>query len=141
MTLGQNTKITEALAYASGTADREGAIIDMAGFEGVLILVHSAAIATGATYKIKAQQGAAAALTDAADLAGTGITIADTEDDTVHWIDVKPVERYVRLVVDKDTVNICAESAVYIQYGPQGIQTPIASTVGETHHLPAEGTA
>lgn len=138
MDLGPNVKVTEALAYASGSADRNGAILDMAGWKGVLIAVHSAAISTGAVYKIKAQQGAAADLSDAADLAGTSITIADDEDDKIHWIDLKPRERYVRLVVDKDAVNACAESAQYIQYGSYGVARPVIDADGETHFQPAE---
>ena len=139
--LGENVKITEALAYASGTADRNGATLDMKGYGGVLIMVHSAAVATGAAYSIKAQQGAASDLSDAADLDDTAITIADTDDDTVHWIDLKPTERYCRLVVDKDATNACAESAVYIQYAPYGVSVPITDTDGETHFEPDEGTA
>jgi len=139
--LGENVKITEALAYASGTADRNGATLDMKGYGGVLMGVHSAAIATGATYGIKAQQGATGDLSDAADLEGTSITIADSDDDTIHWIDVKPTERYCRVVVDKDAANACAESAIYIQYGPYGVSVPITDADGETHFEPDEGTA
>lgn len=139
--LGRNVKVTEALDYASGTADRNGATLDMAGWSGVLVLVHSAAIATGATYGIKAQQGAASNLSDAADIAGTAQAIADDQDNTVNWIDVKPTERYVRLVVDNDTSNATAQDAVYIQYGPYGVSLPVTDTDGESFNKAAEGTA
>lgn len=136
-----NTKKVEALGYASGSADREGAVIDTKGYAGVLILVHFATIAAGAVTSIKAQQGAAADLSDAADLAGTAQSIADDDDDKVFWIDLKASERYVRVVVDKDATNATAESAVAVLYGAYGVDLPIADTDGETHSEPAEGTA
>jgi hypothetical protein len=141
--LSDYCKITSALDYASAAADREGAVLDMKGYDGVLMIVKTAAIATGATYKIKAQQGALLNGTDMADLAGTSQTIADDDDNEVYFIDVfQPRERYVRLYVDKDTSNNCAESAVYIQYKArfEPVTQPTGVT-GEQHLSPAEGTA
>lgn len=145
MNLGKDTKITTALDYASGTADRDGAALDMQGYEGVLMIVKFATIAAGATTSIKAQQGAQSDLSDAADLEGTGITVAADDDDQVFVIDLyRPQERYVRLVVDKDGSNAAAESAVYIQYGPRN--RPVDNNVTdevtyELHVSPDEGTA
>lgn len=138
-------KFTTALTYATGTADREGAVIDMKGFEGVIMAVQLLAVATGGANSIKAQQGAAAAMGDAADLEGTKITIADDDDNQLFVIDVyKPQERYVRLYVDKDASNACAESAMYIQYGAGSkpvIQNVTDKVTYERHVSPAEGTA
>ena len=111
--LSENVKITTALDYASGTAVRNGATLDMQGWDGVLILVKFATIATGGTNSIKAQQDSASNMSTAADLAGTSQSVADDDDDEVYYIDVyQPRERYVRLVMTKDTSNACAESAV-----------------------------
>ena len=138
-------KVTTALDYASGTADRTGTILDMKGFEGVLMIVKVAAVAAGGTNSIKAQSGAASNLSDAADLAGTAQAIADDDDNQIFIIDlVKPIERYVRLYVDKDTTNACAESAVYVQYGARSkpvVQTVTDAVTYEVHVSPAEGTA
>jgi hypothetical protein len=141
--ISEDIKITPALAYASGTADRNGATLDMKGFDGVLMVVQLATVAAGAVTSIKAQQGAASNLSDAADLAGTGVAIAADDDDEVKYIDLwQPRERYVRVVVDKDGSNACAESAVYIQYRARELPTTHAATVtGEAHLAPAEGTA
>lgn len=145
MNLSKDVKFTKALAYASGTADRNGDVLDMAGYEGVLMLVTFATIATGGTNSIKAQQGALANGNDMADLTGTKIVVADDDDDQIFFIDLyKPEERYVRLVVDKDASNACAESAVYIQYN--GRSRPVVNNVtnlvtGEIHVTPIEGTA
>ncbi|NCC41907.1 MAG: hypothetical protein EOM21_21355 [Gammaproteobacteria bacterium] len=141
--LSDYCKITTALDYAEANTDREGATLDMQGFDGVLMIVKTAAIHNSATYKIKAQQGALANATDMADLEGTGQTIAGSADNGVFFIDVfQPRERYVRLFVDKDTTNNCAESAVYVQYKArfEPVTQP-AGVSGEQHLSPAEGTA
>lgn len=146
MNLSYDVKITRALPFlvASAAADRNGAILDMQGYEGVLILVQFADIAAGATTSIKAQQGALAAMGDAADLEDTGIAVADDDDDQVFYIDLKPTERYVRVVIDKDGANATNECALYIQYGPN--QRPVDNNVadavtGEVHNYPDEGVA
>lgn len=147
------TQVRTALDYASGSADREGLVFDMQGFESVMIVVKFAAIAAGAVTSIKAQQGEAVDsvsaptdITDAADLEGTAQTIADDDDNQIFIIDlVKPQERYVRLVVDKDAANATAEMAWYIGYGGPR-KTPTTLTLAdevtyERHISPAEGTA
>ena len=145
MNLSENVKVTTALDYASGSADRNGATLDMQGYEGVLMIVKLAAVATGAVTSIKAQQDSASGMGTAADLAGTGQTIADDDDNQVFIIDLyQPQERYVRLVVDKDGTNAVAESAIYVQYGPRSL--PVSNNVTdavttEKHISPAEGTA
>lgn len=139
-------KFTSALDLAAAAAaDREGAALDMINFRGVLMIVKFGAIATGATTSIKAQQGAAANLSDAADLEGTKIEVADDDDDQIFIIDLyEPAERYVRVYVDKDTANNTQEMAWYLQYGAR--VRPTTPTVAdevtyERHMTPDEGTA
>lgn len=145
MNLSKNVKVTSALDYASGSADRNGATLDMLGYEGVMIIIKFATIATGAVTNIKAQQGQASNLSDAADLAGSGQSVADDDDNQIFMIDIfRPQERYIRLVVDKDATNATAESAVYVQYSPHKL--PVSNNVTdavttETHVSPSEGTA
>lgn len=141
--LSENIKITSALDYASGTADREGAALDMKGFDGVLMIVKFATIAAGAVTSIKAQQGDESDLSDAADLEGTSQAVAADDDDEVYYIDLwQPQKRYVWLYVDKDASNACAESAIYVQYQAKDRPTTHASGVtGEAHVAPDEGTA
>lgn len=128
---------------AAGTADINGAIIDMQGFESVLMIVTFGAITATAVTSIKAQQGAAANLSDAADLEGTAQAVADDDDDKTFYIEItRPRERYVRLVVDRGTANAVVASATYIQHG--AAKQPVshgANVSGETHISPAEGTA
>lgn len=146
MNLSKNVKISSAItptAGAAGTTDIEGTALDMQGFEGVLMVCTFGAITTNAVTSIKAQQGAAAALGDAADLLGTAQTIADDDDGETFYIDLyQPEERYVRLYVDRATQNAVVANALYIQYGAR--EAPVTQGTGvsgELHIGPAEGTA
>lgn len=149
MNMSYNDKVSIAIAPAAGvaaTTDIEGAVLDMQGFEGVLMVVTFGAITGSAVTSIKAQQGALANMSDAADLLGTGQTIADDDDEQTFYIDLfRPQERYVRLYVDRGTQNAVVASATYIQYGIQSARkAPVThgtNVSGETHISPAEGTA
>ena len=139
-------KFTEALPIAAAaSADRNGAVLDMLGYRGVMMIVKFGAITTGAVTSIKAQQDTVVGMGGAADLEGTGITVVDNDDDQLFIIDLwEPTERYVRLVVDKDAANTTIETATYVQYG--AVNRPTVPTVTdkvtyERHMSPAEGTA
>lgn len=144
--LSKNGKISQVItptAGAAGTSDINSSILDMAGFESVLFLITLGAITSTAVTSIKAQQGAASNMSDAADLEGTAQTIADTDDEKVFYLEiVKPRERYVRLVVDRGTANAVVASAVAIQTRPTAAPVSHGTNVaGELHNSPAEGTA
>lgn len=146
MNLSKNVKISTAVtptAGAAGTSDINGSILDMQGFEGVLVIVRMGAITSGAVTSIKMQQDTDSAGGTMADLTGTAQTVGDTDDDETFYIDLyKPAERYVRLVVDRGTQNAVVASAEYIQYGAHLAPTTHGTGVnGETHVSPAEGTA
>lgn len=143
----KNTKITQAIAPGSGgagTSDINGTTLDMSGAEGVLVVVTMGGIDSSAVTSIKVQSGAASDMSDAADLTGTGQTVADSDDDKVFYIDIsKPAERYVRVVVDRGTANAIVASANYIQYGSRkvAVSSHGSGVSGEAHVSPAEGTA
>lgn len=121
-------KFTSGLAYASGTADRNGATLDMAGYDGVIIKVKMATIAAGAVTTFKAQYGDESDLSDAADISGASISIAADDDDQMFLIDIKrPTKRYIRGVMDKDASNATAEVMDYIQYNARN--RPVTNTV------------
>jgi hypothetical protein len=148
MNLSKNVLVSTAVtptAGAAGTTDINGTTLDMSGFEGVLVLVRMGTITATAVTSIKMQQGAESDLSDAADLAGTGVTIAADDDDQIFMIDLyRPTDRYVRVVVDRGTANAVVASAEYIQYGPREKPTDNNVTDASTYELhvsPAEGTA
>jgi hypothetical protein len=137
-------KVLLGLAYASGTADRTGAVVDMSGFQEIEMILVAHAVATGATYSIKAQGAVDAAFSTPVDIAGTAQVIADDQDGDIYVCTItRPPYRYVRLYVDKDTSNACAETVVYVQHGPDAKPVTTASgTVNvEEFFNPAAGTA
>jgi hypothetical protein len=140
-------KVIDAItptAGAAGATDIEGAVADMSGFEGILAIVRFGAITAGAATHVNMQQGAAANMSDAADLAGTKITVADDDDEQVFILDLfKPRERYVRVHVDRATQNSVVNGAIYILYGArtQPKFANAATITAESHVSPAEGTA
>jgi len=143
--LAQHIKITSALDYASGTATREGAIIDMLGYRGIIMVVHLAAIAGSAVVGFKAQQDTVVGFTGAADLLGSNQVPADNDDNQLMGLEIwEPTERFLRLVITKDGAYACAESAVYYQYGAINRPTTLAVANLVTFkrlQSPAEGTA
>jgi hypothetical protein len=141
--LSQHIKISVGLAYGTGNADREGGVIDMAGWDGLLVIAQFGAVATGGVNSIKMQQGTNGTVTDAADLAATKVAVADDDDSKIKYIDIyQPRERYLRAVVDKDATNACAETVTYIQYRSRELPATHGTGVaGEAHLAPAEGTA
>jgi len=146
MNLSKNVKISTAItptAGVAGTSDINGSILDMEGFDGVLVIVRFGEITGSAVTSIKMQQDTAVGGGTMADLADTAQTVADTDDDKTFYIDLyRPLERYVRVVVDRATQNAVVASAEYIQYGARLAPTTHGTGVsGETHASPAEGTA
>ena len=147
MNLSKDAKVTQAVTVTNGAAGVtaiSGVTLDMQGYDGVLMLVTMGAIVSTAVTSIKAQQGAASDLSDAADLLGSSQTIADDDDEKTFYIDLyKPTDRYVRLSVARATANATVASAEYIQY--KGSKLPVPShgsnISGETHVSPIEGTA
>ena len=142
MNLGKNVKIVNALDYVSGTSSRNGAEVDMQDWDGILAIVKMATIAGSAAGDIHWEQDTATGMASAADLEGTAIAIADDDDDQIFVSELyKPQERFVRIVVTKDSSHAQAESAVYILY--QGRKVPVSDMGADEYELhvsPDEGT-
>ena len=129
---------------AAGQTNQNGSIIDMANYEGVVFIAALGALASGAVTGLKVQMGSESNLSDAADLAGTAISIADSDDNKLLVVDVnRPSERYVRAVLTRGTGDATIDGVVAIQYGPRLMPVTQDSTVAgiETHASPLEGTA
>ena len=145
MNLSQDVQIRTALDHAEGSADRNGAEFDMQGFEGVMIVTKFGDIAAGAATVVKAQQDTVTGMGSAADLEGTGITVAADDDNQIFIIDIyRPQERFVRGVIDKDAANNTEEMMFYIGYGASKrpvVQTLADNVTYELHASPDEGTA
>lgn len=140
MNLGKNVKITKVLATtATGTTTINTSIVDMQGYDGVVFLASlgSAANNNG----IKAQQGQASNMADAADLASSQQLSDGTQTDLVLEL-YQPQERYVRASIVRGTTTTI-EAAWAIQYC--GAKMPISNvTAAQAAKLlasPDEGTA
>jgi hypothetical protein len=110
-------KLTRVMnAVAAGTTEQISSVIDMAGFETIAFLVAFGAIVGGAVTSIKVQQGVLADGSDMADLAGSSVTVADTDDNRVAVVEVfRPRERYVRVLIERATQNATIDGAFALQ--------------------------
>ena len=146
MNISKGAKLTRVIkATAAGTSAVNGSTIDMKGYDSVTFVVGFGAITSGAVTSIKAQQGAASDLADAADLAGTSITVEDSDDDQAVMLEInQPRERYVRVVVSRATQSSEVDFAVALQSkaSTEPVTHDTTTVVGsEFHQAPAEGTA
>lgn len=144
--LTTRVKWSEAITEANGvaaTTDINGAIIDMAGFEGVLMVVTFGTITATAVTSIKAQRDTDVAGGTMADIEGTAQTVADDDDGKTFMIDLlRPAERYVRVVVDRGTANAVVRAAYYLRYGAHEEPVSQGSLMNvELHKDRVEGTA
>lgn len=143
----KNEKFTRVLnAVAAGTSLQTGSVIDMQSWDAVTFVVAFGTITSGAATSIKVQQGAAADGSDMADLAGTLLSIADTDDNKLALIEVyRPQKRYVRVAVVRGTQNAVIDGAFAIQRGcrikPVTHDTTTVVTPELPFNSPAEGTA
>lgn len=150
MHLLDKVKITRlSNAVAVGTTTITGAVggngLDMTGFDGVLFMAIFGAITDG-TPDLKARQGQALNMSDAADLANTLLSALDTDDNKVLLLDVfRPLERYVDCqVVRGGATGSVLDGIFALQYNTRDI--PVTQPTGtvsgsEKHVSPAEGTA
>ena len=142
MNLSNHIKLLAGLAYANGTATREGAEVDMQGYDGVVAIVVNATIAGSASGDFHWEQDTATGMASAADLADTAITIADGDSDEIVVSDLyRPRERFVRGVITKDEAHAQAESMIYLLY--KGDKCPVSDMGADSYELcisPAEGT-
>ncbi|HYE85975.1 MAG TPA: hypothetical protein VEA16_06450 [Vicinamibacterales bacterium] len=131
---------------SAGTSDANSSVIDTAGYDGVRFIIGFGAITSGAVTSIKVQQGADSGLSDAADLEGSAITVADDDDNQIAITELlRPQERYVRLVTDRGTQNAVVDFLLVELFkarsGPVTQDTSATVIAAEVATSPAEGTA
>ena len=115
----------------------------MQGFEAVQFIVTFGTITATAVTSCKL----ATSSDDSSfnDLAGTAITVADSDDNQAVVLDlIRPQERYIRCTVDRGTANAVIDGIVAVQYlaHREPVTHDTSTVVGsEVHASPAEGTA
>lgn len=121
----------------AATSAVNGTTLDMAGYEGVLWIARIGTAAANNT--IKAQQGAASNLSDAADLAGTAVA---SGSNNVLVLDLtRPAKRYVRAVITRGT-STTLDTLISIRYKSRTAALAAAAGISqEQWNAPAEGTA
>ena len=141
MNLSKSALVREGIANTSaGTTTINGATIDMANYEGVLL---AAKFGTPATdNQIKVQQGDQSDLSDASDLKGTLVSVGASDE--IVMVDLyRPAKRYVRMVALRGTsTTIDWGFAIRYDARKSPVDNALAGTIAsETHVSPAEGTA
>lgn len=136
------TRVSNAVAAGTTTVNSTG--VDMAGFDAVAMVAAVGTLTSTAETTVKLQQSDDDGSSDAySDLEGTSITVADDDDNQLFVAEaLRPTKRYVRCVVTRATANAVIDSIVAIQHAAR--DTPVeqpATTTGEVHVSPAEGTA
>lgn len=147
MQLIKSAIITQCVTPTAGVAGQtaiNGSVVDIGQGLGALFIVTMGAITAGAVTSIKLQHGDTPTLSDAADLLGTSVTIADTADDKIFYLELsRPIKRYARLVISRGTQNAVVASANALVYQAKLQPTTQPSTVagGEVHVGEQAGTA
>ena len=139
------TRISNAAAAGVTTIDTSA--VDMKGFDSVSFLVGFGTIVAGAATSIKVQQsndsGGSPDTFD--DLAGTSVTIADTDDNKIAAVEIaRPQKRYLRVRILRATQNSTVDFVLAMQNtaGVEPVVHDSATVVTpEFWHAPAEGTA
>lgn len=127
---------------AAGTADIESDSVDTSGFETAFFFTSPSEITGSAVTNMHIETSSDDSNWN--DLEGTKITIADDDDDEIFGIEiVKPLERYLRCVIDRGTQNAVIGQIYCLQGAPS--KAPIDNNVDDTitteiHVSPAEGT-
>ena len=124
----------------AATSAVTSAIVDTAGYEGVVFMTSLST--ANATNTIKVQQNTANQTTGMADLEGTSVTSGSSDEDLIVEVH-KPQERYLQVVVSRGASTTC-ESIWAVLYG--GVTSPETTGVSgtaaaELHVAPSEGTA
>lgn len=136
----RNKLVKVADVAASATTAVNSAIVDTAGYEGVVFFCSFST--ANATNTIKVQTSATNATDDMADVAGTSVTSGTSDEDVAVEV-CKPPQRYARLVVSRGAATT-VENIYCILYGA-GNQIANNSLTGtqvtEVHGSPALGTA
>jgi hypothetical protein len=134
-------KILKVKDHSAASTDAvESAIVDTAGYEGVVF--RTSLGTANATNYIKVQQSATNATDDMADLTGTKVGSGTTDEDLVVEV-YRPTDRYVRLVVNRGASSTCETiwADLYGNGGQISANSVAGTQLAEIHASPSEGTA
>ena len=143
MNISRGVKFTRVLdAVAAGTSDQNSSSVDMKSYDAVTFCVGSGTITASAVTSVKVQGSDDDS--SFSDLAGTAITVADSDDNKIVLAEINcPQQRYIRVVVDRGTQNAVIDFGVALQSKANAAPVTQSSSVlgSEFHQAPAAGTA
>jgi len=129
----------------AGQNESTGDMIDMSGFDSVLLIASLGAVTDNSVITLTAKQGATTVSTGAAILAGTTATVSETSlavaNNNMLAMDiVKPTDRYIWPIITITTANCVIDGVYAIKYGSMKGPTADTSDVvhGVTNITPAE---
>lgn len=127
------------------TAITPAAGVDMAGFDKCTFIVGFGAIVAGAATSVEVHQSDDDGATDDySALAGSNVTVADDDDDSLVFVEIeKPRKRFLKCIVNRATQNSAVDLILAVLTGSRKVPVTQHSTVagGEKHEWPAEGSA
>lgn len=103
--LSQEIKVVKSVAPAVYTSAATGDVVDTLGFNTLVALISVGAIdltSGDETYTVKIQEGAAANLSDAADISGASVTVTANDQHkkiALNDLGSSARKRYIRVVV------------------------------------------
>jgi hypothetical protein len=128
--------IRHSNAVAAGTSQiAPAAGVSCKSANGIAFLVEMGAITAGAVTSAKLQQSSEVdGATDTfADIAGSSVTIADTDDNKVIVLELAhPAKEFIRCVVSRATQNATVEGITAILIGAQVRPPTRGATMGST---------
>lgn len=135
--LSEVVKVTTAAPTATGTSTITGAAIDMAGFDGVMVVIRLGSPATNNNIRLTQCDTTGGSYADL-----TGTLVGNHATDNPLIVDLKrPVEGFIKYVVTRGTTTTI-DTVCVIQYKARTRPaTQPSGTQIERHHAPAEGTA
>ena len=133
------------MALSTGTAVSKSSVIDMAGYEGV-ILVGLFTEDTSTAKSIHAEGGSSAGGGDAVDLEGTSVVATTSTGYGIAICDIyKPLEQYVVGALLTTNASTGIHSMIAIRYGARVLPTTQSTDYhyvnSEVNVSPSSGTA
>lgn len=118
--LSLQSQTRKALDYADGSADRNGATVDLLNWQALRVTIHVHSVASGGTCTYALYESDDSGMSGETAVPQASKAIVDTDDGLIVQIDhVAPTKRYYRVKADKNGANNVAESAIYELYGPK----------------------
>ena len=144
MNLSKAAKVTRVMnSVAAGTSDQNSSSVDMQGYRACQFIAAFGAVTSSAVTSVKV--GTSSDNSSFNDVLGTSVSVSDDDDNQVVVLDIsQPLERYLRITIDRGTANAVSDGVFALQYlASSEPVTHDATTVvdSEFHLAPAEGTA